>query len=296
MPTHLGDTSKEGNDIHGRRRRQLRPKTSRIFIRTVAHLSPLSTDKTNRSGSHRRCRNTSPSWPKPSRNTGPSHSREHADQTPAPARSKDKHHQLQSTLQLPRRQDPPAPLAWAGHTTPGSQPSRCSPGTRTRENQRASPPARERTHHHGAPSASSCAELRPDPDRAATSNPRHRLPRATPASTGSAPHAPATAATPGRRTRPPFLAEIRSRQGTPRCDLRHTPAPEEDRRTTPPRDRAPPPPVLSAVRRLTGTASRCDARKTTLPVRRRHVRACRSRPPPLTAGRRHHRRRRPGSH
>ena len=44
MPTHFGDASKEGNDTHRRRRRQLQPKLSRIFIQTIAHLPPLPSD------------------------------------------------------------------------------------------------------------------------------------------------------------------------------------------------------------------------------------------------------------
>uniref|UniRef100_A0A453FTM2 Uncharacterized protein n=1 Tax=Aegilops tauschii subsp. strangulata TaxID=200361 RepID=A0A453FTM2_AEGTS len=146
--------------------------------------------------------------------TDPSHDQEHAGQPPTPTRMKKKHqHHHHSSLARNRRPQ-------AGLETPllavSSQPSRgCAPGARTRE-AIAPPPSRAREPQLSPPR---------DPGSSAQIRSRsHQLPKAqpstsTPATAGGASRAPASAASPGRRSRPrprSAAAEI-----PPRHTLRH---------------------------------------------------------------------------
>lgn len=171
MPTHFGDASKEGNDTHRRRRRQLQPKLSRIFIQTIAHLPPLPSEPNSR------CEATPPLPQHLAvmlqllQDTDPSHGQEHADQPPGPTRMKKKHqHHHHSSLARNRRPQ-------AGLETPllavSSQPSRgCAPGARTREtiDHRLHAPANRSSPRRET------QDRAPRSGHAATSSPRRSLP------------------------------------------------------------------------------------------------------------------------
>lgn len=270
MPTHLGDASKEVNDTHGRRRRRLQPNMSRIFIQTVAHLPPLTSDLAKQSMRGHTAAATAPyrhdrtvaehrplARPGARRPTSSSYTVEEEAPEPPP-------------LQL--RQDQPV-SGRAGHATPGSQ-------------QPAELRLRPRSTHAHTHQSSPCRETldrAPRSSHAATSSLRRSLP--PPRRRQQEAH---------RAPRPPqrlqAQAKIYCRRGP------SAPQPPTPRRC--PEQAAAP--HLSTALFLSPCSPPCAATpetSTAPPARRRPVGARHPLLPPLTAGRRHHRRRRrPGNH